>query len=259
MTAIGLRELVQHLDELLETDRIPDYPNAVNGLQLANSGAVRKIAAAVDFSSATVAGAVSEGADCLLVHHGMFWSGLEPVRGPAYERMKQLIENGVAVYASHLPLDRHERLGNNALLAAELGLTPSAGFARFQTIDIGVRGEADMDTADLAARAASFAAAHGGSLRASPIAAGRRTRRWAICTGGGASAETLREAAEHGIDTLIVGEGAHWTAVHAADNDLVILYAGHYATETLGVRALAQHVSEKFSIPWVFLEQPTGL
>lgn len=259
MTAIGLQELVRHLDELLETDRIPDYPNAVNGLQLANSGAVSKIAAAVDFSSATVAGAVSEGADCLLVHHGMFWSGLEPVRGPAHERMKQLIENDVAVYASHLPLDRHEHLGNNVLLAAELGLTPSAGFARFQTIDIGVRGEADMNTADLAARAADFATAHGGSLRATPIAASRRTRRWAICTGGGASAETLREAAGHGIDTLIVGEGAHWTAVHAADNDLVILYAGHYATETLGVRALAQHVSEKFSIPWVFLEQPTGL
>ena len=259
MTAIGLMELVRHLDELLETDRIPDYPNAVNGLQLANSGTVSKVAAAVDFSSASVAGAVREGADCLLVHHGMFWSGLEPVRGPAYERMKQLVENDVAVYASHLPLDRHEHLGNNVLLAAELGLSPSGGFARFQTIDIGVRGEADMDTADLAARAAAFATSRGGSLRTTPIGAGRRTRRWAICTGGGASADTLREATEHGIDTLIVGEGAHWTAVHAADNDLVILYAGHYATETLGVRALAQHVTQKFSIPWVFLEHPTGL
>lgn len=259
MTGVHLRELVRHLDELLETDRIPDYPNAVNGLQLANTGIVSKVAAAVDFSSASVAGAVREGADCLLVHHGMFWSGLEPVRGPAYERMKQLLENDVAVYASHLPLDRHDRLGNNVLLAADLGLTPSAGFARFQTIDIGVRGEADMDTAELASRAADFAESHGGSLRATPIAAGRRTRRWAICTGGGASAETLREAAEHHIDTLIVGEGAHWTAVHAADNDLVILYAGHYATETLGVRALAQHVSETFSIPWIYLDHPTGL
>ena len=259
MTAIGLHELVRHLDELLETDRIPDYPNAVNGLQLANSGAVNKVAAAVDFSSASVAGAVSEGADCLLVHHGMFWSGLEPVRGPAYERMKQLIENDVAVYASHLPLDRHEHLGNNVLLAAELGLSPSGGFARFQTTDVGVRGDADIDTAELASRADAFAATHGGALRATPIPKGRRTKRWAICTGAGASAETLREATEHGIDTLIVGEGAHWTAVHAADNDLVILYAGHYATETLGVRALAQHVREKFSIPWVFLEHPTGL
>lgn len=259
MTEVRLRELVLYLDELLETDRVPDYPNAVNGLQLTNTGTVRKIAAAVDFSSASVAGAIQEGVDCLVVHHGMFWSGLEPVRGPAYERMKQLLTHDVAVYASHLPLDRHKQVGNNVLLAAELGLNPSAGFARFQTIDIGVRGEADIDTAELAQRTARFAESHGGSLRATPIAAGRRTRRWAICTGGGASAETLREAAEHGIDTLIVGEGAHWTAVHAADNDLVILYAGHYATETLGVRALAQRVSERFSIPWIFLEHPTGL
>ncbi len=259
MTDVPLRDLVLYLDELLETGRIPDYPNAVNGLQLANFGTVSKVAAAVDFSSASVAGAVREGADCLLVHHGMFWSGLEPVRGPAYERMKQLIERDVAVYASHLPLDRHEQLGNNVLLAAELGLTPSAGFARFQTIDIGVRGDADISTAELAERAAEFAASHGGGLRTTPIEAGRRTRRWAICSGAGASSETLREATEHGIDTLIVGEGAHWTAVHAADNDLVILYAGHYATETLGVRALAQRVSERFSVPWIFLEHPTGL
>ena len=259
MSDIQLRELVRHLDELLETELIPDYPNAVNGLQLANSGTVSKVAAAVDFSSASVAGAIREEADCLVVHHGMFWSGLEPVRGPGYERMKQLIDNDVAVYASHLPLDRHDRLGNNVLLAAELGLTPSAGFARFQTIDIGVRGDADIDTAELASRADAFAATHAGSLRTTPITKGRRTKHWAICTGAGASAETLREAAEHGIDTLIVGEGAHWTAVHAADNDLVILYAGHYATETLGVRALSQHLSDRFSLPSIFLPIPTGL
>lgn len=259
MSHARLSDLVQHLDELLETDRTPDYPNAVNGLQLANGGSVTRIAAAVDFSSLSVASAVREGASLLIVHHGMFWSGLEPVRGVAYERMKQLIASDLAVYSSHLPLDRHERLGNNVLLAAELGLKPSSGFARFQTIDIGVRGEADIDTAELALRAASFSEMHGGTLRTTPIASGHRTRRWAICTGAGASSETLREAAEHEIDTLIVGEGAHWTAVSAADSGLVILYAGHYATETLGVRALAEHVSDKFSIPWVFLQRPTGL
>lgn len=259
MTDTKLPELVRYLDDLLETGRIPDYPNAVNGLQVANSGSVSRIAAAVDFSSRTVSDAAREEATLLLVHHGMFWSGLEPIRGPAYERMKQLIASDVAVYSSHLPLDRHDRFGNNVLLARELGLEPSAGFARFQTIDIGVRGEADVDTTELARRAASFSEAHGGTLRTSPIASGHRTRRWAICTGGGASSETLREAAEQEIDTLIVGEGAHWTAVSAADSGLVILYAGHYATETLGVRALAEHVSEKFSIPWTFLQHPTGL
>ncbi|MCR4338663.1 MAG: Nif3-like dinuclear metal center hexameric protein [Gemmatimonadaceae bacterium] len=259
MTRAKLSELVRYLDDLLETGSTPDYPNAVNGLQLANGGAVSKIAAAVDFSSRTVAHAVREGATLLLVHHGMFWSGVEPIRGTAYERMRQLIASDLAVYSSHLPLDRHGQLGNNVLLAAELGLEPSAGFARFQTIDIGVRGEADVDTAELALRAAFFSETHGGTLRTTPIAPGRRTRRWAICTGAGASAETLREAAEQEIDTLIVGEGAHWTAVSAADSGLAILYAGHYATETLGVRAVAEKVSEKFSIPWTFLQQPTGL
>ncbi|MGK2935840.1 MAG: Nif3-like dinuclear metal center hexameric protein [Gemmatimonadaceae bacterium] len=259
MTGAKLPELVRFLDDLLETGGTPDYLNAVNGLQVANSGAVTKIAAAVDFSSRTVADAVSEGATLLLVHHGMFWSGLEPLRGIAYERMKQLIASDLAVYSSHLPLDRHTRFGNNVLLARELGLDPSAGFARFQTIDIGVRGEADVDTAEVALRAATFSETHGGTLRTTPITSGHRTRRWAICTGAGASSETLREAAEHEIDTLIVGEGAHWTAVSAADSGLVIFYAGHYATETLGVRALAEHVSERFSIPWTFLQQPTGL
>lgn len=259
MSRARLADLVRYLDEVLETDRVPDYPNAVNGLQLANGGEITRIAAAVDFSSRSVASAVHEKANLLIVHHGMFWSGLEPIRGAAYDRMKQLIAGDLAVYSSHLPLDRHERFGNNVLLAAELGLEPSGGFARFQMIDIGVSGEADVDTAEFATLAAAFAQARGGDLRATPIPRGHRTRRWAICSGGGASAETLREAAERGIDTLIVGEGAHWTAVHAADTGLVILYAGHYATETLGVCALAQHVGEKFSIPWAFLPHPTGL
>jgi len=259
MTAAGLPEIVRYLDELLETRSIPDYANAVNGLQFSNAGVVSRIAAAVDFSSRTVADAALERGTLLLVHHGMFWSGLEPISGAAYERMKQLIANDLAVYSSHLPLDRHERFGNNVLLARELGLEPSAGFARFQTIDIGVRGETDLDTAELALRAASFSETHGGTLRTTPFASGHRTRRWAICTGAGASSETLREAAEQEIDTLIVGEGAHWTAVNAADSGLVIFYAGHYATETLGVRALAQHVNERFSIPWTFLQHPTGL
>src|SRR5687768_7471511 len=105
MTGAKLSELSGYLDELLETGTVPDYPNAVNGLQVANSGVVTKVAAAVDFSSRTVADAVREGATLLLVHHGMFWSGLEPLRGVAYERMKQLIASDVAVYSSHLPLD----------------------------------------------------------------------------------------------------------------------------------------------------------
>jgi putative NIF3 family GTP cyclohydrolase 1 type 2 len=145
------------------------------------------------------------------------------------------------------------------LLAKELGLEPTGGFARFENFFIGVRGESDIDTSVLVTRARQFAIAQGGDIRVSPSKNGRRTKRWAICTGAGAASDTLKEASSVGIDTLIVGEGPHWTAVQADENDLVIIYAGHYATETLGVRALAQHLGEKFDLPWHFVSAPTGL
>jgi putative NIF3 family GTP cyclohydrolase 1 type 2 len=140
-----------------------------------------------------------------------------------------------------------------------LGLDPSAEFARFKTISIGVAGKSDIATIDLASRASSFAQRHDGSVRTTPIAPDRRTRSWAICTGAGASAETLSEARERGIDTLIVGEGPHHSAVDADESGIAVIYAGHYATETLGVRALAAHISDRFGVPWTFIEAPTGL
>ena len=151
--------------------------------------------------------------------------------------VRLLIENDIAVYSSHLPLDRHPILGNNVLLAEQLGLTPNGVFGRFEDIFIGVSGDSDIDTASLIESARVFANDYG-EIRTSRIPPGRRTKRWGICTGAGASAETLNEASAVGIDTLIVGEGPHWTAIHAEEHDLAIIYAGHYATETIGVRAL---------------------
>ena len=256
---VALDDVVRHADALLGVASTPDYPQALNGLQVANSGRVRGIAAAVDFSRRSIDGAIAARADLLVVHHGMFWSGAQPIRGVAYERLRLLIVGDVAVYAAHLPLDRHPTLGNNVLLARALGLEPAGEFARHADIFVGVRGECDEATAALVVRADAFARQHGGSARATPVAPGRRTRRWAICTGAGASADTLREAAESGVDTLLVGEGPHWTAVEAEESGLVIVYAGHYATETLGVRALAEHLSGMFGVPWTFVEAPTGL
>jgi len=252
-------DIAEYLDALLQTRETPDYAGAVNGLQLAGEGDVRAVAAAVDFSRRAVDGAAGRGANLLLVHHGMFWAGVQPIRGPAYDRLKALLTHGIAVYASHLPLDRHPELGNNVLLARELGLAPSGEFARYKTIAVGVRGEADVPTADLVTRAAAFAAAHGGAAVATPFPEGRRTRRWGLCTGAGASSETLSEAAELGLDTLVVGEGPHHTAVDAQEAGIVVIYAGHYATETLGVSALAAHVGARFAIPWSFVAAPTGL
>jgi dinuclear metal center YbgI/SA1388 family protein len=256
---ISLRELARYTDGLLETGNTPDYPNAVNGIQVYNQSPIRKIAAAVDFSTRAVQNAVASGANLLVVHHGMFWGGLEPITGSHYRRIRMLIEADVAVYSSHLPLDRHPTLGNNVLLAKELGLEPSAPFARFEDTFIGLCGETDIETAAIIASARAFARTHGGHLRTSLVQPDQRTRKWAICTGAGASADTLREASTMGVDTLIVGEGPHWTAVHAEENDLVIIYAGHYATEILGVQALAQHLAEKYDLPWNFASAPTGL
>ena len=250
--------IADYTDELLGTAATPDYPNAINGLQLENRSQIRGIAAGVDFSTRAIEGAIREKANFLIVHHGMFWGGLGPYTGPAYRILRILLENDVAVYSSHLPLDRHPTLGNNTLLAKRLGLTPTGSFARFQDISIGVRGESDIDTASLIARARDFATSYG-EIRTSAIPVGRRTRRWGMCTGAGASAETLSEAYNAGIDTLIVGEGPHWTAVSAEEHELAIIYAGHYATETLGVCALAQHLAEKFKVPWSFISAPTGL
>jgi dinuclear metal center YbgI/SA1388 family protein len=253
------REIVTYLDGLLETSATPDYSNALNGLQLDNSGTVRKVAAAVDFSMRGIRQAVAEGANFLILHHGMFWGGLRPITGTAYDRMKLLIDNDVAVYSSHLPLDRHPIFGNNMLLSRELGLEPSGEFAWTKGISIGLAGECDVPTIELVERARKFSAAHGGGVIVTPVESDRQSRRWAMCSGAGASSETLHEAAALGVDTLIVGEGPHHTAVEAQELGITVIYAGHYATETLGVRALATHTGEKFNLPWMMAHAPTGL
>src|SRR6476469_10162714 len=138
------REISGYLDSVLDTANTPDYPNAVNGLQLENAGQIRGIAAAVDFSTRTIEGAIDSDANLLIVHHGMFWSGLESLVGPAYSRLRLLLKHDIAVYSSHLPLDRHATLGNNVLRAKELGLVPAGDFAEYNGIFIGLRGESDI-------------------------------------------------------------------------------------------------------------------
>lgn len=257
MTKIS--ETAAYLDDLLRTDEVRDYPAALNGLQIENRSELKGIASAVDFSTRAIEGAIRAGANLLIVHHGMFWNGFEHIRGPSYRRLGLLIENDIAVYSSHLPLDLHPTFGNNALLAGELGLNPTGTFADYDGIFIGLSGESDIATAALAERARKFAKSYGGDVRVTPTTANRTTKRWAMCTGAGASSATLKEAVMMKADTLIVGEGPHHTAVQAEENDLAIIYAGHYATETLGVRALAEHLGKKYGVPSTFVNAPTGL
>lgn len=259
MTGVPFATIAAYLDELLDVARTPDYPPALNGVQVAHRGPVTRLAAAVDASYRTITTAASEGANLLLVHHGLFWNGLSPLTGAHLARVRALLDADLGLYSAHLPLDAHETFGNSRLLARELGLVVTGGFARHETIDCGVRGDADLDTAVLIDRVRAWAAPLGHHTVATTIPDGHRTRRWAICSGSGAQVTTLRDAYATGVDTLIVGEGPHWSAVEAPERGLVIVYAGHYATETLGVRALTAHLAERYAIPWSFVHAPTGL
>lgn len=257
--SVHLTEIASHLDALLDISGTPDYPNAINGVQFAHRGPVRGLASAVDVSERTIRGAAAAGANLLVVHHGLFWGGLQPLTGFRHERIRLLLDHDIAVYSAHLPLDIHETFGNSRLLAQHLQLPVSGGFAHFQGVACGVRGESSKETADLVRALTTFAASHGGTTIASAYEPGRRTTRWAICSGAGAGVETLAQATNLGIDTLIVGEGPHWTAVDAPERGLVIIYGGHYATETLGVQALCEHLASRYSLPHQFIAAPTGL
>ncbi len=256
---ISAADLAQRANALLRCRETPDYALALNGLQVDNATPVCRIAAAVDCSLRTIRGAVDAGANLLIVHHGLFWGGLQPLTGAHLERIRLLLGHDMALYSAHLPLDAHETMGNSFLLAGELGLTSSGGFGRYQSIFCGVQGEADVNTAALLATCDGFARSHGGQAIASAFTPGRRTRRWAVVTGAGITADTIREAVDLGLDTIITGEGPHWSAVDAAEKGLVIIYAGHYATETPGVRALAAWMADEAGVPWSFVEAPTGL
>jgi dinuclear metal center YbgI/SA1388 family protein len=249
-----LDTLVAYLDEYLRVaDEVADPPEALNGLQVTNSGDVTRIAAAVDLCAATVRMASEQHADLLVVHHGLFWGGLRPLVGPAYDRVAGLIRGNIALYSAHLPLDRHPAVGNNSELARLLGITIRGDFGSYHGAAIGVWGDGPSSRDELRR---SLAKVLGGAPRLLPLGP-ERVQRVGIVTGAGGS--LIPQAAAAGLDTYITGEGPHWTYFDAEELHLNVFYAGHYATETVGVKALAQHLSQKFSLPWVFLDHPTGL
>ena len=253
MAKAGLSEITRCCDRLLHTAAFLDYDGAFNGLQVANRGSVTRIAAAVDATLATTKLAVAVHADLLLVHHGLFWSPRHPWTGRNHELLRVLLESDLSVYSSHLPLDAHPELGNNAQLCAAVGLKPHKPFFECKGRPIGFKAKASMPRAQLAKRLERVL---GGPVKLAP---GGPTvcRRIGIVTGG--AGDELRQAADAGLDTFITGEGAHWTFALAEELGLNVFYGGHYATETFGVKALAAHLSRKFHVPWVFLDHPTGL
>lgn len=250
---MDLAALVAYLDRYLRTQAVPDAPHALNGLQVANRGTVRRVAAAVDVCAATVRMAAEQGADLLLVHHGLFWGGLLPLTDRLYQRVAGLIGHDVGLYSAHLPLDLHPDVGNNALLARALGVLVRGEFGEAYGVRIGVWGELDLTRAALGERLAAQCGDAPRLLAFGP----ERVRRVGIVSGAGGS--MIAQAAAAGLDTFVTGEGAHHSFFDAEELGLNVFYAGHYATETLGVKALAQRVHAEFDLPWTFLDHPTGL
>lgn len=248
-----LAELVAYLDDYLRIAEVDDSRNALNGLQVANPGEVTRVAAAVDASEAAIDAAIADGADLLLVHHGLFWDGNVPVTGRRYRRLRRLLDGGVAVYSAHLPLDVHPEIGNNQVLAEALGVEVDGWFGEEGGPPIGVRGRLELKREALAARLDELLGCRVKLIPGGP----ERVRTVGIITGGAGSMIGAAKAA--GVDAFITGEGAHHTYFDATEGGINVYYGGHYATETWGVRKLAEHLEARFDLPWRFLDLPTGL
>jgi dinuclear metal center YbgI/SA1388 family protein len=248
-----VQEIQTYLDEYLRISEVADSAEALNGLQVDHDGEVTKIAAAVDACQATINGAADCGAEFLLVHHGLFWGGLEPLTGRHGRRIRQLMNAGIALYSAHIPLDLHPEIGNNAVLAKELGLTDREWFGDYKGEQLGVVGNLSVTLKDLLAKIGEIA---GSSPRVLAHGPGSVSRVGVISGGGG---DMISQAREAGVDTFVTGEGKHHSYFDAEEWQMNVIYAGHYATETVGVKALAEHLSSKFHLPWKFLDHPTGM
>ena len=250
---VSLKQIVAACDTMLQIGKIGDWDNALNGLQIENSGRIRKIGAAVDASTRTFELAAQRDINFLIVHHGLFWNGLQPVTGILHRQLRIALESDLALYSAHLPLDMHPVLGNNALLAASIGIRSTTPFLEEKGQKIGLKSRTVCNRNELLRR---LCKSLGNPIRQFNFGP-QKTRVVGIVTGA-AGSEIYRVAAE-GVDTFITGEAPHWAAVAAEELGLNLWLGGHYATETFGVKALAQYLSKKFKLPFEFIDCPTGL
>ncbi len=250
---LSLDELVQYLDETLRTQDIPDYAHARNGLQVEREGPIRRVALAVDAALGPIEEAARRGADLIVVHHGVLWGGVQPFVGPYYRRLRALVNANMGLYSSHLPLDVHPELGNNILLARQLGVEIQGTFGDHAGVPVGVWGTVDMRREALAARLDQVL-----GRRVRIVAGGpERVRTVGVVTGGGAS--QIPATMKAGLDAFVTGEVAHHNYFDASEGGINLYLGGHYATEVWGVQALGDRLAERFGLETFFIDHPTGL
>jgi dinuclear metal center YbgI/SA1388 family protein len=249
----SLSEIVHYTDNFLRVCEVGDWDNALNGLQIENSGRVTRIGAAVDVSTRVLTEAAGKNVDFLVVHHGLFWPGLQPIRGAVRRQLRLAFENDMALYSAHLPLDIHPRVGNNALLVAALGLKSPRPFLEEKGQPVGLKLRASLLCSELVRK---LQKALNGPVKVFDFGP-KKTHAIGIVTG--AAGSEIYRVAEENIDTFITGEAPHWAAVAAEELSMNLLLGGHYATEVFGVKALAAHLSKRFRVPWEFIDCPTGL
>jgi dinuclear metal center YbgI/SA1388 family protein len=249
----SLSEIVGYADEFLRVREVGDWDNALNGLQIENSGRVTRIGAAVDVSTRVLTGAANKQVDLLIVHHGLFWPGLQPVRRSLRRQLQLAFENDIALYSAHLPLDIHPKVGNNAQLAVALGFKSAQPFLEEKGQPVGLKIRVSLPRSELVRK---LRTALNGPVKVFCFGP-KQTCVIGIVTGA-AGSEIYRVADER-IDTFITGEAPHWAAVAAEELGLNLLLGGHYATEVFGVKALAANLSKRFRVSWEFIDCPTGL
>ena len=239
-------EILAFADELLDVASYPDYGPV--GLQVAGSDSVERVVCGVSASRELFERAAEAGAQLVLVHHGLFWERDPRVVGPALrERLRVLFDHGITLAAYHLALDAHPEIGNNAQLARELGVEPERRFA-----EIGWGGPVSEPgaMADFATRVHEVVGRMPLVFPYGP----EPIERVAVCSGG--AARQLADAVEEGYDCFVTGEAAEPTKHLAKESGIHFVAAGHYATETSGVQALARRIGERFDVPWEFVDLP---
>ena len=249
---MDILQLSHYLDNLLEINSIRDAPHALNGLQIQNQGEIKKIGLAVDLCQATIDLAIEKQCQMLFVHHGAFWSGLQPIRGKYYKKISTMIQANLGLYSAHIPLDLHPVYGNNRALADLIGLENLETFGEYDGIKIGLKGLLPAISTEKLAELLEE------KLDTTVKVIGKgEVKTVGLVTGG--AADIVQQAIQDGLDCYITGEGANHHFHEATEGNCILIFAGHYATETGGVKSIGKHLQEKFGISSEFLHYPTGL